>query len=66
MSRKKLQQKPLQMPLIKSVSYDSFFDHMLEVWKLKPLIIIKLIEKDLPWLLDPNYERPTVKRASYE
>jgi hypothetical protein len=47
----------IQMPLIRSESYDSFFLHMVEVWRLKEKDIVLLIERDLPWLLDANYVR---------
>jgi hypothetical protein len=54
---KKANKKAIQMPLIRSVSYDSFFLHMLEVWRLKEKDIELLIKKDLPWLMDPHYIR---------
>jgi len=49
-----------QLPLIRSVSYDSFYLHMIEVWRLKPAHIIRVIEKDLPCLLDANYIRTEI------
>jgi hypothetical protein len=54
---KKANKKAIQMPLIRSVSYESFFLHMLEVWRLKEKDIELLIKNDLPWLLDPHYIR---------
>jgi len=54
--------KPVQLPLIRSPSYESFYQHMIEVWRLKPNDAIRLIKKDLPWMLDPYYIRPEIKR----
>jgi hypothetical protein len=54
--------KPTQLPLIRSPSYESFYQHMIEVWRLKPEHITRVIENDLPWLLDPYYIRPEIKR----
>jgi len=47
----------VQLPLIRSPSYESFYQHMIDVWRRKPKDIVRMIEIDLPWLLDPNYVR---------
>jgi hypothetical protein len=44
-----------QLVLEKSPKHDAFFNHMVEVWKLKPLDVEALIILRFPHLLDPNY-----------